>query len=895
MANRKILTLMLIALIATFFPLSPSTAQNLPPSGAYQPIPNYTGTNAGLLFRNAINNRLSGAQPISPAIVSLSFANLPAEQDGTLFYCVDCQKVSPCGGGGAGAWAMGQNGAWSCATSASNLSMGGDVTGASNANTVSTVLGGKTPVVASGANAASGSSTAAALNGFNIAGRIDVTNPKYGAVCSTTTESAAATASNPIVTVGAIGDFKAGQYVKLDHAGASNTLATPTLTSVTLNGYIYNGGPSQPNFQYNTLTGQCNTDTATYATGHNTSCATVYGYAIRATGQTGIGAGLNGMWSARSNIIYVTGAAVLSVGNNNVLQWTDDANATGYVIQRCTGASCTPTGIQAVKQVGIIEGGVNPPADIYFDFGNGFGVAEDSEGSSASAWAADDDAQITNISGLSITLSVAPSQTGTFTMRHDDAPAFQSAVNASCLSNSFQCSAVYVPGCANPYPLSQGVSLWGMIGGGFLGANSTGVDGSPSQLQWDGPVGGRIINGNQSADSKISRLALEDPNNAPGAFIDINGYGTSSPSTQGPGAPASAGTNNSTPPTHWKIQNIECGGNVSLCVNFGGISNDENNIVDDVVCDTGFGSTGGLACFYSDSQETYNETINNINVEWRDFGVDVNKIGSYQIHDAEFYGDAVDIYTGTLSGTGEISGGNTQSSQMFLVGTGFTGVSNVNIGPMGSNPSGIVIGGQAGYGVWSGNVIGYCINPSGVGCDDNIGCSPYGQSCGTWIGDQFSPPLGNSSNSFVYPAQPGGLPFVTWDGQGLQPSYTAIDSGVFLPTPTTFVPYAQFIKPTYTNGTAGYAACTMNDQGTIKVVSCQLSGYQETGTAQTVGFASGGTITLPGINFATAPNVVQSSCANTGATAASATTSALTLPAGASMTAESCNITAMGQ
>ena len=59
-------------------------AQNLPPPGAYQPIPNFTGVGAGLQFRAAINSRLSGTQPILPMVVSPTFANLPAEQDGVI-------------------------------------------------------------------------------------------------------------------------------------------------------------------------------------------------------------------------------------------------------------------------------------------------------------------------------------------------------------------------------------------------------------------------------------------------------------------------------------------------------------------------------------------------------------------------------------------------------------------------------------------------------------------------------------------------------------------------------------------------------------------------------------------------------------------------------------------
>src|SRR5712692_9579240 len=98
---------------------------NLPPPGAYQPIPNFAGVGAGLQFRQAINNRFSGVQPVASTIVKLAFANLPTEQDGSLIYCTNCTKTVPCAGGGSGAWAMGQSGNWVCA--GTGLSPTGDI------------------------------------------------------------------------------------------------------------------------------------------------------------------------------------------------------------------------------------------------------------------------------------------------------------------------------------------------------------------------------------------------------------------------------------------------------------------------------------------------------------------------------------------------------------------------------------------------------------------------------------------------------------------------------------------------------------------------------------------------------------------------------------------------
>jgi hypothetical protein len=84
----------------------------------FRPIPNYIGIGAGLQFRNDINNHLSGAAPIAPRIVSLPFAQLPAEQEGQEYWCSDCQPTNPCLGVGNGALALGAQGQWSCTSGA---------------------------------------------------------------------------------------------------------------------------------------------------------------------------------------------------------------------------------------------------------------------------------------------------------------------------------------------------------------------------------------------------------------------------------------------------------------------------------------------------------------------------------------------------------------------------------------------------------------------------------------------------------------------------------------------------------------------------------------------------------------------------------------------------------
>jgi len=184
---------------------------NVPPPGAYQAIPNFTGVGAGLQFREAINDRFSGVQPVLPMVVGPSFANIPAEQDGVMLYCQDCKRTTPCANGGSGAWALGTRGQWSCSIGALEASLnangnkvaalangtttgdalafgqtsGGDLGGSLPNPTVATVLGGKTPIYSgqTGAQintlAGSKGDGSDALTGFNVNGIFNV--KAYGA------------------------------------------------------------------------------------------------------------------------------------------------------------------------------------------------------------------------------------------------------------------------------------------------------------------------------------------------------------------------------------------------------------------------------------------------------------------------------------------------------------------------------------------------------------------------------------------------------------------------------------------------------------------------------------------------------------------------------------------
>lgn len=200
------------------------SSPNFPAPGGYQPIPNFSGPGAGLQFRTAINDRFGGSQAISPKFVGLSFSNLPAEQDGLLVYCADCQQTVPCSGGGSGAWAFGQNGQWTC--SAPNTP--GDV-----------FYSGASEVTGSLAiNSLSGAGAAPTVSGFSVNGRINV--EAYGAVGDATTGSTFSVTSGSNVVTIAIGarekgcvSSRVGEYIEINGAGASGADLVSTISSCT--------------------------------------------------------------------------------------------------------------------------------------------------------------------------------------------------------------------------------------------------------------------------------------------------------------------------------------------------------------------------------------------------------------------------------------------------------------------------------------------------------------------------------------------------------------------------------------------------------------------------------------------------------------------------------------
>jgi hypothetical protein len=604
------------------------------------------------------------------------------------------------------------------------------------------------------------------INGYSVNSVPNV--QAYGAACSITTATATASAGNVTVTVSAIGDFKVGQNVKLDHAGASSTLATPSITSVQPSSYGNNPRPvSGAGIDGYAGGATCTPDT-TGAQFHNANCTTSYCYSI-------VNAAQNGSWSAPSASSCVSSAPSTVSSNNNLqVKWTTDPNAVGTLIYRCTGSSCTPSGLYAVLP-NLPVGQASGAAFTYVDMGNTFGQDEDFGTTKQSgAVAADLLTTITAINGTSVTLANAPSQSGSFTLRHDDAPAFQAAINASCQNSSRvqNCATVFVPGCANPYTLGQAVSFYGLLGAGLRGAGDTGTGAWASQIEWDGATGGIVFNLNKAGFGRIENLAIPGTSgNTPGIAIDFDNHNGTGPGT----TIASAAT----VPTRWKFIHDECG-QAGICfANCTGAinANCENTRYEDDWVDIP-GAHGGWSGIYFGDGQAYDSVVEGGQAANRDYGINFTGVGSATVHDYNLSDNVIDFFSRGANEYIVFDTGVSESAQYFLYSPSSFDQETVRgfrLGD-GANPDGYVIYRPHGNFTLEDTFIDTNFTPT----PENIGIGSGGSddAAPVFINNVYGNELKNENAGGNYPATPGNAPFTDENGGQKIPSYIEIGDRV---------------------------------------------------------------------------------------------------------------------
>lgn len=183
----------------------------------------------------------------------------------------------------------------------------------------------------------------------------------------------------------------------------------------------------------------------------------------------------------------------------------------------------------------------------------------------------------------------------------------------------------------------------------------------------------------------------------------------------------------------------------------------------------------------------------------------------------------------------------------------------------------------------AGKYLSICVASNGAAysCTNSGGCTTAIQWVSTAVGAMVYPGAGVANST----------------GSAWGTSYTTSGSGAVLAlsvsptfvTPTLGVAAATVLNVSGSNtvlsGTAGTATCYQALQGTLKISTCYLAGYQQTSTAQTWSFPTA-------FSFIPVLQISSNSCGTYNPTA---TASVLTLPANAAMSAESCNVIAIGQ
>jgi hypothetical protein len=653
MTQRSMMTIAALILIAAS---ADAPAQNLPPPGAYQPIPNFTGVGAGLQFREAINQRFSGAEPIAPSIVTPTFANLPPEQDGTVLYCKDCRSAVPCVSGGAGAWALGTRGQWACAGAALEATLN------ANGNKVSNLA----PAMIGGDALAFGQTGAQlnTLSGAKLDGSDAITNVSlngvenvraFGATGSLTATSANTTAGIATVNVNSIGDFKTGNWVKIAHAGAASNASLPTGVTVVPNSYAMNPNATSDITKSAANGGGCEVDTVSSNPAHNATCSVTYTYQI-------VGVSQAGGWSAPTAAISTSaGPATLSTNNNIVVSWTGGTNDIAYLIYSCSGTGCTPSLHAVVPHAGA----PGATAESYRDFGHAFGTDEDfGTAINTSAVAQDLFAQITGVSGTSVTLSLAPAQTGSFTMRHDDSVPINAAISAVCSHTATGGTVggiVEFPATA-AYPLSQSLNLYGCWGVtlSLTGAQS-GDGGHPVDLEWDGVTGGTVINMNKAADSRVAGLSVSGiSGNTPGVIIDVDNYAT------GAGGDGLA-------TQHDTFERLDLGrAGIGIRVANRSVGNVQDLRFHDVQISNPSNGQGGMwGYFFGGIGQTYNEEIYGGLIQGHDIAIMSAFVGQLEIYGTDFEQNKIEAWTidrfgGGADGNMMFSGVTSEGAQYFI-------------------------------------------------------------------------------------------------------------------------------------------------------------------------------------------------------------------------------------
>ena len=439
-----------------------------------------------------------------------------------------------------------------------------------------------------------------ATSASQLAGNVPLSITNFGAVASTDAPSCTAVGGNASMTCsGTLTSFAAGQHITMQINGSggpgpTSALSQPSIAvaATTLDGSVYlptsgchvtasvgsissgsnslnvndtrlygigdsitvagagaAGGAlattvSSANVTNLTLTLAANASTTVAVaavTGFN--CSTTWRYQVAAVDSLG------GKSQASSIVQITTGASELSPSNYNTITLNTVSNAVAYLLYSCKGGGCTPAlvGMELPNQTYNAGGDpllltynsrTTPTTITFHDFGLS-SYLQDTYGSTTAPGAQTKqqlDTTIVSVSGSTVVLSVAPTNSGTFVMRHDNGPAISAAITAACSANI----AIdrITPGI---YDVGTTFSSGGStcFSESFRGTASGYNEGNHfvTAFNWVGPLGGTVFNASGLSGINTGGYAILAGENGiggstPGIGIDFDQAGAPA-ATQG--------------------------------------------------------------------------------------------------------------------------------------------------------------------------------------------------------------------------------------------------------------------------------------------------------------------------------------------------------------------------
>jgi hypothetical protein len=422
--------------------------------------------------------------------------------------------------------------------------------------------------------------------------------------------------STAVAIAGDPAGFAPGNAVTILRAGPPPAVATPGGVTGRAIGYDDRGLAGGP----------CRVD------GRNPRCDARWTWRISAV-DSGLGA------SAPSGPLVVEHApAAPNPANRIRLLWNSDPAAVSYLVYGCPGEGCTPSLRAVLPNNWYIQpdghdcAGCARPRFMTYDYiGHDFGV--DEIGGKAMPPGPRNQslhATIRSIGGRTLQLSAAAAVSAATRMLHDDAPAFQAAIDRLRRISGVQGAGGIIVIPPGHYPIGETLDFYLASGIRFAGLGAPGS----TLLVWHGGAGGTVASLNQARECILENFTVTDfpGGSTPGVIVDIDKY------DRGEGIRSIT--------THDELRNLDLERS-GIAVRVGNRSNSNCEMMEfrNVMIDSAYNGEGGWYGYYfGGGGETYDERIDGGSIALRDAALFLNSVGSLDSYVLNLSHNYIDWY-----------------------------------------------------------------------------------------------------------------------------------------------------------------------------------------------------------------------------------------------------------